>query len=155
MALRVIEIVPPCSEVIEAELLLAEKRPLGLWRTSDSPETPVFLTSVGVLEIILTIAAGSAGALAYTGGLPGVVTGVMMAVALLTPAVSAGLLLGSGHLSLSLGAFLVLLANVIYVNLAGVIVFLDKGVRPRTWWETRKARSATHVKPFWSGVCWW
>lgn len=26
---------------------------------------------------------------------------------------------------------------------AGVIVFLAKGVRPRTWWETHKARHAT------------
>ncbi len=126
MTLRVIAIVPPCSEVIEAELLLAEKIPLGLWRTPDSPKTRDFLPIVALSAIVAAI-----------------VIGVMAVGLLLPPAVSTGLLLGSGHRSLSLGEAFLLLANVICVNLAGVIVFPDKGVRPRTGWETRTVRSAS------------
>ena len=99
--------------------------------------------SAGFPEIVLAIAAGAAGALAYTGGLSSALTGVMVAVALLPPAVTTGLLLGSGHYALSLGALSLLVTNVICVNLAGVIVFLAKGVKPRTFWEAEKARRAT------------
>jgi len=99
-------------------------------------------TIVGPGDIVLALASGSAGVLAFTAGAPAALVGVMVAVALLPPLVTCGLLLGSGHLQPAQGALLVFLTNVICVNLAGVVTFLIQGVRPLTWWETQRAKKA-------------
>jgi uncharacterized membrane protein len=94
-------------------------------------------------DILLALAAGAAGTLAFTQGLSGAVIGVMVAVALVPPLVVSGMLLGDGHFSSAGGALLLTLANVICINLAGVATFLAQGVRPRSWWEAERARRAT------------
>jgi len=110
-----------------------------------SPETPAISarTSIGASDIILALAAGSAGTLAFTSGVPGALIGVMVAVALMPPLVTCGMLLGEGEWLLSSGAFLLVAANVICVNIAGVATFALQGVRPRSWWEAEKAKKAT------------
>ncbi len=100
-------------------------------------------TQTGISDILLALASGAAGVLAFTTGAPAVVIGVMVAVALLPPLTVFGLLMGSGEYNLALGAFLLFLTNVICINLAGVITFLFQGVSPRTWWEAKKAKKAT------------
>ena len=102
-------------------------------------------TELGLTQIVLATAAGSAGALAYTSGLPASLIGVMVAVALLPPLVAAGILLGSGQFELAVRAFATLLINISCVNLAGVITFLLQRIRPRTWWEERRARRASRL----------
>jgi uncharacterized membrane protein len=67
----------------------------------------------------------------------------MVAVALLPPLVTTGLMLGSAHFDLAFGAFLLLAVNVICVNLSGVVTFLLQQVRPNSWWAADKARRAT------------
>jgi hypothetical protein len=57
---------------------------------------------------------------------------------LLPPPVTLGLLLGSGDAA-AFGVLLLLTANVICVNLAGVATVLLQGVRPRTWWQVEQA----------------
>ena len=110
-------------------------------------------TAVHLSDIVLALAAGSAGALALTAGVPSALVGVMVAVALLPPTVALGLMLGSGHWNLAGGATLLLLTNVICVNLAGVVTFLWQGVRPRTWWEADRAkRSARIALTIWIGL---
>ncbi|HLD48652.1 MAG TPA: DUF389 domain-containing protein [Desulfobaccales bacterium] len=69
----------------------------------------------------------------------------MLAVALLPPLASLGLLLGSGYLFPALGAGLLLITNIICVNLAGVVVFWIQGVRPTSWWEEKQAQRATKI----------
>jgi uncharacterized hydrophobic protein (TIGR00341 family) len=100
-------------------------------------------TSPDVADIVLALAAGAAGSLAFTTGVPAVVVGVMVAVALLPPLVVAGLLAGAGYARLALDALTLVLANVTCVNLAAVGTFLFQKVRPRTWWEAERARRAT------------
>jgi uncharacterized hydrophobic protein (TIGR00341 family) len=100
-------------------------------------------TRVGLGDIVLALASGSAGALAFTTGVGASLIGVMVAVALLPPLVTTGLMLGSAHFSLALGSFLLLAVNVICVNLSGVLTFFLQQVRPNTWWEADKARRAT------------
>lgn len=102
-------------------------------------------TEVGLGDILLALAAGSAGALAFTTGIPTALVGVMVAVALLPPLVTFGLLLGSGHWNMALGAMLLLLVNLICINLAGVTTFLAQGIRPITWWEADRATKATRI----------
>ncbi|NIP29154.1 MAG: TIGR00341 family protein [Candidatus Dadabacteria bacterium] len=108
-------------------------------------------TKVGLSDIVLALASGSAGALAYTMGLPTAIIGVMVAVALLPPTVTFGMLMSSEHYSLALGSLLLLFVNIICVNLSGVLTFLFQGVRPLTWWESKKAKQATKFAIFiWS-----
>lgn len=119
------------------------------------PEVPAIArrTDVGLESIALALAAGAAGTLAFTIGLSGAVIGVMVAVALLPPLVVCGLLLGSGHLAGAGGAGLLTALNIVCINLAGVATFLAQGVRPRTWYDSDRARRALMVAaPLWAGL---
>lgn len=110
-------------------------------------------TTTQLSDILLALAAGCAGVLAFTSGISAALIGVMVAVALLPPLVTVGLLLGAGAWSPAAGAFLLLMTNLICVNLAGVLTFLFQGIRPRTWWETTRARRATRVAvTIWSAL---
>ena len=110
-------------------------------------------TEVHLSDIALALASGSAGVLAFTSGMSTVLIGVMVAVALLPPLVTFGLLLGSGNFSLAVGALLLLLTNLICVNLAGVATFLIQGVAPRTWWKANQAKKATRFAiAMWSAL---
>jgi uncharacterized hydrophobic protein (TIGR00341 family) len=107
-------------------------------------------TGVGLGDIGLALASGAAGALSLTRGLPSLLVGVMVAVALLPPLVTLGLTLGAGLFVEARGAFLLVLTNIICVNLAGVAVFLVQGVRPLSWWEADRAKRAT-----WTALAIW
>ncbi len=108
------------------------------------PKSPAIAarTSASLGDIVLALAAGSAGTLAFTRGLSGAVIGVMVAVALVPPLVVSGLLLGTGQPALAFGAILLAGSNVICINLAGIGTFLLQGVRPRLWSETERAKSS-------------
>jgi uncharacterized hydrophobic protein (TIGR00341 family) len=109
------------------------------------PDAPKIVagTRVGLGDIILALAAGSAAALSFTTGVLSALIGVMVAVALLPPLVTLGMLIGAGRWDMALGAMLLLLTNLICVNLAGVVTFLARGIRPLTWWEANRAKKAT------------
>ena len=106
-----------------------------------SPEL-ISRTDAGLDSIALAFASGAAAALSLSTGLPSVLVGVMVAVALLPPAATFGLMLGHARPDLAAGAALLLAVNVVSVNLACKLVFLIKGIRPRTWWEKEKASKA-------------
>lgn len=99
-------------------------------------------TSVGLDSIALALASGAAAVLSITTGLSSVLVGVMVAVALLPPTATLGLMLGAGQYQHAIGAGLLLAVNVVCVNLAAKVVFLAKGIHPRTWWEKKKAARA-------------
>lgn len=105
-------------------------------------------TEVGFGDIALALASGVAGTLSFTKGLPSALIGVMVAVALLPPTVTLGMLLGSGNFSLAFGALQLLLVNLICINLAGVSTFFAQGVRPLTWWEAKRAKKAARTAIF-------
>jgi len=111
------------------------------------PQTPAIWsrTSVSLTDIILAFAAGSAGTLAFTSGFSTAVIGVMVAVALLPPAVVVGLLLGAGSFQASAAALVLLFTNIAGINITGVITFLLQQVRPREWWEAESAKRATRI----------
>jgi uncharacterized hydrophobic protein (TIGR00341 family) len=119
---------------------------LGLFLTVD-PTNPqiVSRTQIGLIDLVLALASGIAGVLAFTTGAPTSIIGVMVAVALMPPLVTLGLMLGSHNFLLALGAVWLLLTNIICVNLAGVLTFWVQGVRPTTWWEANIAKRATFV----------
>ena len=100
-------------------------------------------TVVSYADIILALASGVAAALSITSGVPSVLIGVMVSVALIPPLVVFGLLLGSGNVMLAIQAMELVAVNMICINLAGVCTFLLQGVRPLNWWEASKAKKAT------------
>lgn len=69
----------------------------------------------------------------------------MVAVALLPPTATLGMLLGSGQPQLAFGAALLLAVNVVCVLLSAMTVFLLKGVKPRTWLERTKAKQSMAI----------
>ncbi|MHC4380137.1 MAG: TIGR00341 family protein [Planctomycetota bacterium] len=97
-------------------------------------------TDLHLQDLLLALAAGAAGALAFTTGVPASLVGVMVAVALLPPLAVCALTATSGHWEAAQGAGMLLAGNLVCVNLAGVATFLLRGVAPRTWWQKRKSR---------------
>jgi uncharacterized hydrophobic protein (TIGR00341 family) len=102
-------------------------------------------TVIAIADIILGLVAGSAGALSFTTGIPTTLIGVMVAVALLPPLVTCGMLLGSGYWQDAFNALLLVLTNIICINLSGVLTFMLQGIKPLTWWEADKAKKATRI----------
>ncbi len=104
-------------------------------------------TEVHWSDIVLALAAGSAGALALTTGVASSLVGVMVAVALLPPTAVVGMLVGAGpaHYDLLPGALLLLATNVVCVNIAGTATFRIQGIQPRTWFEADRATRSTRL----------
>ena len=100
-------------------------------------------TDVGLSGIVIALASGSAAVLSLSTGLSSVLVGVMVAVALLPPAATIGIMLGEGQWHLAGGAGLLLAVNVVCVNLSAKLVFLVKGIKPRIWLEKYKAQQSS------------
>lgn len=100
-------------------------------------------TQAAFSDIALALAAGFAGALSISTGVPTALMGVMVAVALLPPLVVVGLLIGSGLYGPATGAALLLAIYLVCINLSGVVTFLVQGVRPRLGWAAGSVRRST------------
>jgi uncharacterized hydrophobic protein (TIGR00341 family) len=109
------------------------------------PTTPELAsrTQVGIWDLVLALAAGCAGALAFTTGAPTYLTGVMVAVALLPPTVASGMLVSAGEFRGASSALLLALGNVTAVTLAAILTFVWRGMSPRNWWLADRARRST------------
>jgi uncharacterized hydrophobic protein (TIGR00341 family) len=112
------------------------------WLFDLNLESPEILTrtDLHLEDLLLALAAGGAGALAFTSGVPASLVGVMVAVALLPPLAVCALMITSGNWEAARGAAMLLSGNLVCVNLAGIVTFLLSGVAPRTWWQKRKTR---------------
>lgn len=110
-----------------------------------SPHNPEIATRtyVGFGDIALALAAGAAGAIAITTGASASLIGVMVAIALLPPTVVTGVLIGAGHFRKAFGAGELLAINLVCLNMAAVLTFVIRGIRPNSWWEAEYARRAT------------
>lgn len=98
--------------------------------------------SVDLANILLALASGIAGVLAFTTGISATIVGVMVAASLIPVLAVTGLLIGAGYWQASIRSMLLFAANVICINLAGVLTFIVQGIRPLTWWEEKRARKS-------------
>ncbi len=89
-------------------------------------------TSVGIGSAVLGFASGMAAVLSMTSGVQAVLVGVMVAVALIPPLATAGLLLGQGDWLTSLAAILLLVVNVAAINAAAHITLHWSEITPRS-----------------------
>lgn len=124
---------------------------IGLsWPLNFESRELMMRTGVDIDGVVLALASGAAAVLSLTSSWLNSLVGVMVAVALLPPAATLGLMLGSGHFSEATGAALLLAVNVVCVNLSAKIAFLAKGIKPRTWLQKEKAKqSMTAYIMFW------
>jgi uncharacterized hydrophobic protein (TIGR00341 family) len=122
-------------------LLLSIAIVLVLPISVDSPEI-LARTDVDLGGVVLGLASGAAAVLSLTTGLSSTLVGVMVAVALLPPTATMGMMLGAGRLEEAVGALLLLTVNIVCVLLSAKLVFLFKGVRPSSWTERNRAKQS-------------
>lgn len=99
-------------------------------------------TDVAYSGTAIALASGAAASLSLVSGTSSVLVGVMVAVALMPPAVTIGLMLSIGAYDDALGAGLLLAVNIVCINLSSKLVFLFRGIKPRTWLEAHKAKQS-------------
>jgi len=99
-------------------------------------------TYVGLDSAVLAMASGAAAVISLTSGIPSILVGVMVAVALLPPAATMGLMLGAGQTDLAYGAAFLLAVNIVAINLSAKLGFMIQGIKPRTWLEKKKAKQS-------------
>lgn len=120
----------------------------------DPSSSEIFVRTIPrVSDIAIALAAGAAGTLAATTGVPATLVGVMVAVALLPPLVSFGLLLVSKDATVAqaIGALMLTATNVICINLSAMAMFRLQGVGPNTVYDRRKAtKESTYAMMFWA-----
>ncbi len=119
---------------------------IGFIMNADPSVPQIALRSnVSHYYIFLALATGVAGAYSITTGVVEALVGVMVAVALLPPLVTSGLLFGVGEWIDASGAMLLFFVNVVSINLAAVVTFVLQGIRPQKWWEAKKAKTAVRI----------
>jgi uncharacterized hydrophobic protein (TIGR00341 family) len=102
-------------------------------------------SSLNYGAIVLALASGAAAALSVTTNLSATLVGVMVAVALLPPAATLGIMIAAHKSGPAIGAAMLLGANIACVNLAAQLIFVAKGIRPRRWQDRKSARKAVFV----------
>ena len=107
---------------------------IGSWlATPTLAETPeiVARTSPSILDLVVALAAGAAGAYgASNRKVSDALAGVAISISLVPPLAVVGLLLGAGDLSGATGAMLLFLTNFVSIVLAATVVFVLSGVAP-------------------------
>ena len=99
-------------------------------------------TDVEYSGTAIALASGAAASLSLVSGTSSVLVGVMVAVALMPPAVTIGLMLSIAEYNHALGAALLLTVNIVCINLSAKLVFLFRGIKPRIWLDAHKAKQS-------------
>lgn len=113
-----------------------------IWPGSFDSNELLSRTNVDYSGTAIALASGAAASLSLVSGTSSVLVGVMVAVALMPPAVTIGLMISINNYDLALGALLLLAVNIVCINLSAKLVFLFRGVKPRTWLEAHKAKQS-------------
>ncbi|MEO1536829.1 MAG: TIGR00341 family protein [Pseudomonadota bacterium] len=111
-----------------------------LWRGDLSADELTSRADVDFTGLAIALASGAAAALSLVAGLSSALVGVMVAVALLPPTSAVGIFLGTGQLAMAGSAAMLLAVNIVSVNLAAQSILFWRGIRPRTFFEDKKAR---------------
>jgi len=120
---------------------------LFAWLSPDLVEIPgqvLDRTRPTFFDLVIALAAGSGGAFTLTHKESSAIPGVAMAVALLPPLASTGILLVFAENDLAIKAFVLFATNFAAMVLAGTLTFLYLGVSPRK----ARERSATAIRNY-------
>lgn len=134
------------SNLIGLGLALAASALFGWFVQLDSMgDEMTARTVVDLGDVLLALASGAAGAIAFTSGAPATIVGVMVAVALLPPTAACGMLAGAGGWYESGEAATLAATNIVCINLSATGVFFMQGIRPNSsaWIDKNKAKKAS------------
>lgn len=106
------------------------------------PEQVLARTRPTFFDLLIALAAGSAGAYTITRKESSAIPGVAVAVALLPPLASAGILMMTGEFELALRAVVLFFTNLVAMVLAGALTFIAVGVSP----ASARSHSAAFIK---------
>tara|TARA_Y100001972_G_C7659337_1_gene332313 strand:- start:140 stop:1111 length:972 start_codon:yes stop_codon:yes gene_type:complete len=104
-----------------------------------------FDPAINYQDILLALICGFAGVISVISGQGATLVGVMVAAALLPPLMRGGLLLGAEDYRNAINSFLIFIANVISLNIAGIVTFYLAGIKPSNWWEKGVAKKKTRT----------
>jgi len=118
---------------------------LGAWlggpTVADNSEI-VGRTAPTLLDLVVALAAGAAGAYAVSNAkVADSLPGVAIAISLVPPLATAGILLSVGEVGASMGAFLLFFTNLVSIVIAACVVFVITGVAPLREIETQAERT--------------
>ena len=95
-----------------------------------------------ILVLAIALGSGVAGIISLMTGVSVALVGVMIAVALIPPAAAMGIGIAYGIPSLTIGAGVFVMVNVLSINLAALLVLWYSGYRPQDWFRVSDVRSA-------------
>ncbi|MBM7587470.1 putative hydrophobic protein (TIGR00341 family) [Bacillus pakistanensis] len=96
-------------------------------------------TSVQIIDIVVAIAAGAAGALSFVKRSQGQLVGVMVSLTVLPPTVVLGMMIGAGNWQGVITPLLLLLININAIFLSAILVFWLSGIKPINWRDIEEA----------------
>ncbi len=99
--------------------------------------------SPNLFSILVALGAGVAGILSLTRGFSEAIVGVMIAAALIPPAAAVGITAAWGMYGASLGAFVLVVVNLLSINAAALATLWVAGYRPQGLFEVSPTRRST------------
>jgi uncharacterized hydrophobic protein (TIGR00341 family) len=111
----------------------------------EMPEQVLARTKPTYFDLIIALAAGAGGAYTMTRKESSAIPGVAMAVALLPPLASCGILLVFHEEALALKAFILFATNFAAMVLAGALIFMAVGVSPKKQREKHGKRIRNYL----------
>ncbi|MFD2655085.1 TIGR00341 family protein [Gracilibacillus thailandensis] len=110
-------------------------------------------TNIELMDIVVALAAGTAGAMSFAKRVSEALVGVMVSVALLPPAVVLGMMLGALEFQQALTPLILLMVNISAILFSAIVVFWTSGIEPVNWSEIQVAHtSKTYALIFISSV---
>ncbi|WP_081655476.1 TIGR00341 family protein [Halopiger goleimassiliensis] len=101
--------------------------------------------SPNLLSIMVALGAGVAGILSLTRGFSEAIVGVMIAAALIPPAAAVGITTAWGMYGAALGAFVLVVVNVLSINFAALLTLWIAGYRPQGLFDVPPTRKPTYA----------
>jgi len=101
--------------------------------------------SPNLLSIAVALGAGVAGILSLTRGFSEAIVGVMIAAALIPPAAAVGITTAWGMYGAALGAFVLVVVNVLSINFAALVTLWVAGYRPQGLFDVPPTRKPTYT----------
>ncbi|UOR10395.1 TIGR00341 family protein [Halobacillus amylolyticus] len=109
-------------------------------------------TNVQIIDLIVAISAGAAGALSFVKRSQGQLVGVMVSLAVLPPTVVLGMMLGAAQWQNAVIPFLLLVININAILLAAILVFWLSGIKPVNWAEIQDANTSRMNSLLFTGI---
>ncbi|QLG48137.1 TIGR00341 family protein [Natrinema halophilum] len=99
--------------------------------------------SPNLLSLAVALGAGVAGIISLTRGFSEAIVGVMIAAALIPPAAATGITAAWGMNGAAIGAFVLVVVNVLSINAAALVTLWVAGYRPQGLFEVSPSRKPT------------